>query len=88
VSDDDATRRAAVHMAILRYLSRHPHAFDAVAGIRTWWLTEEGVTEEAELVEEVLDALANRGLVRRFRLADGTRVYGARADRTPPASDG
>jgi hypothetical protein len=82
VSDGEAVRRAAVHVALLRYLAKHPHASDALVGICAWWLPEEGVNEEMSVVEEVLEGLVNRGLIRRHELADGTRIYGsARARR-------
>jgi hypothetical protein len=77
VSDAEAVRQAAVRTALLRYLAKHPHASDSLIGITAWWLPEEGVNEEVSMVEEVLEALVSRGLVRRFELADGTRVYGS-----------
>jgi hypothetical protein len=77
VSDAEAVRQAAVQRALLSYLAKHPHASDSLVGITAWWLPEEGVNEEVSVVEEVLEALVARGLVRRFELADGTRVYGS-----------
>jgi hypothetical protein len=66
-----------VHGALLRYLAKHPHASDALVGICAWWLPEEGVIEDVELVEQVLSALVAEGLIRRVQLADGTLVYRA-----------
>ena len=77
VSDGDAVRRGAIQVAVLRYLAKHPNASDALVGICRWWLPDEGVNEEMDLVEEVLEAMVRRGFIRRFELADGTRVYGA-----------
>ena len=77
LSDANAARRAAVHVALLRYLAKHPNASDAPVGICAWWLPEEGVIEEVDLVEQVLSAMAERGLIRRVQLADGTFVYRA-----------
>jgi hypothetical protein len=77
LGDANAARRAAVHGALLRYLAKHPHASDALVGICAWWLPEEGVIEDVELVEQVLSALVAEGLIRRVQLADGTQVYRA-----------
>jgi hypothetical protein len=77
LGDANAARRAAVHVALLRYLAKHPHASDALVGICTWWLPEEGVIEDVEVVEQVLTALVAEGLIRRVQLADGTQVYRA-----------
>jgi hypothetical protein len=77
LSDATAARREAVQLALLRYLAKHPHASDALLGICAWWLPDEGVIEEADLVEQVLSALVARGLISRVQLADGTLVYRA-----------
>lgn len=77
MSHAHAARRAAIRSAILRYLSRHPRASDAVAGICAWWLPEEGITAPTDLVDEVLETLVAQQLIRRVRLADGTLIYGS-----------
>lgn len=76
MNDDEERRRAEIRDAILRYLTTHPRAQDAVAGICEWWLPSEGVHEVGELVRDVLDAMAAEGLVEETELADGTRIYG------------
>ncbi len=67
--------RAAIRAAILDYLSRHPRASDALAGICEWWLAEEKVSGSVDLVEEVLESLVAQQLLRRVRLPDGTVIY-------------
>ncbi len=70
--------QAAVRAAILSYLSKHPRASDAAAGICAWWLPEEGVTGSVDVVEAVLEGLVEQGLLGRVQLPDGTVIYRAR----------
>lgn len=84
MTDDEVCRRARVRTAIVRYLSKHPRASDAVVGICAWWLPREGVHESGELVQDELDTLVSQGRIEVTELADGTRIYGsARTGREP-----
>lgn len=80
MGDAEPDRRAAIRVAVLAYLGRHPNAADSLVGVCRWWLSEEGLGEEEMLVEDVLDELVAGGLLRRVSLRDGTQVYAAPVD--------
>jgi DNA-binding MarR family transcriptional regulator len=65
--------------AILSYLDAHPNAVDSPAGIVTWWLLR--TPRDSSRVERALERLAERNLIERIRLADGTLVYGRSTER-------
>lgn len=71
---DESNTRDVVARRILHYFLEHPAAADSVAGIRHWWLRDEGELNEA-VVTDVLDTMTKRG----WLLARGgkpeTRVY-------------
>jgi hypothetical protein len=61
---------------ILAYLDAHPQAADSLEGIVLWWLPRQRFVEARERIQESLDELVERGLVKRTQLPDGTVLYG------------
>lgn len=58
--------------AIVYYLQRNPGAADTVDGIMRWWLPEQYQATERKTVEEALNRLVVRKLVKRRVLPEGT----------------
>lgn len=56
---------------IAAYLAMHPDAADTVAGVSGWWL--RGVPEP--VVQDALDDLVSRGLMKRQDVPGGGPVY-------------
>ena len=48
---------------ILAYLDEHPEAQDTLDGIVQWWLLEQKIRYQMNLVKEVLAELVRKGLV-------------------------
>ena len=48
---------------ILAYLAEHPEAQDTLDGIVQWWLLEQKIRYQTNMVREVLAELVNKGLV-------------------------
>ena len=48
---------------ILAYLERHPEAQDTLHGIIQWWLMEQEIRYQGDLVEEALKDLVQRGVI-------------------------
>lgn len=72
---DPAVREVA--RRIEAYLAEHPDAADTVGGICEWWLA--GAAERA--VQQALDDLVERGVVRRQENPGGLPVYSRAARR-------
>jgi hypothetical protein len=56
-------QKQQLRVGILKYLIDHPYAQDTITGIVTWWLLEQTIKHTRALVKEVLDELANNGLI-------------------------
>lgn len=65
----------ALIAAIEAYLASHPQAADSAEGVAQWWLGSPTPAVAMQDVERALLALAQRGVVRRAVLADGTSLY-------------
>jgi hypothetical protein len=61
--------------AILAHLETHPLAADSASGVARWWLGTDGSGVTLEQVEQALDLLVSRQVMRRLSLVDGTRLY-------------
>jgi Fe2+ or Zn2+ uptake regulation protein len=70
---------ARVGDAILHYLQRNPNATDTVKGIVNWWLPTQDHISNEQAVEQALDELVARGLVKKTVLVDGTALYAGTA---------
>lgn len=61
--------------AILNHLDAHPLAADSASGVAEWWLGPAHANVTVEQVEQALDSLVGRQLLRRVTLSDGTTLY-------------
>jgi hypothetical protein len=66
---------AGIAERILDYLESHPAAADTREGIERWWLGAGGGLGGGEAVQDALDELVARGLVRRREVPGGKAVY-------------
>ena len=60
---------------ISRYLEGHMNAADSVDGIAKWWLSRQRYEETLERVQQALDELVSKGVVKRSYTASGNTVY-------------
>lgn len=58
--EDDVESIAA---EIMTYLHRRPMASDSLEGITHWWLVQQAIVKNIELVEQALEHLADEGKV-------------------------
>ena len=48
---------------ILSYLVEHPDARDSIDGIIEWWLLEQKIKHQVNVVKEALEDLVDKGLL-------------------------
>ena len=61
VFEEDDVKSVAAE--IMMYLHQHPMASDSLDGITHWWLVQQAIMKNIELVEQALEHLANEGKV-------------------------
>ncbi|SJM90027.1 hypothetical protein CRENPOLYSF2_1430003 [Crenothrix polyspora] len=57
------------------YLKSHPHAADTVEGITQWWLPGQGIEVSSSRVQQALDYLSLKSVVKCNANLNGNRVY-------------
>ncbi len=57
------------------YLQGHPHAADTVEGIAQWWLLGLGIGASPSVIQQALDYLVLRSIVRCNVNYGGNKVY-------------
>lgn len=65
----------SIAAGIMDHLRKHPRAGDSVEGVARWWLKPPHDTVSVEQVEEALERLVTRGVLRRLVLANGAVLY-------------
>ena len=68
------TKQEEISQMILSYLQKHPGAGDTLEGITRWWLESERVDLSVEVVAEALEALLEKGSLKRVK-CDGIFLY-------------
>ncbi len=63
IPPQEAVAKNDVENRILAYLERHPEAQDTLHGIIQWWLMEQEVRFQSDLVEEALRNLVKRDVI-------------------------
>ena len=60
---------------IMEYLQRRPLASDTLEGITHWWLVQQAIVRNTDLVERALEQLAHEGKVSKKMNATSEAVY-------------
>ncbi len=81
--DDNEIARRQIRAAIIRHLELYPDASDTVDGIQRFWVAGRDAEPDLALVEAVLEALVQDGVLRIRRLPDGGVIFSATAPRQP-----
>lgn len=63
------------------YLNNHPHAADTLEGITKWWLPGKRVEVSSVIVQQALNYLAAKSIVKAFVNLSGNSVYSSNKDR-------
>lgn len=66
---------------IMHYLEAHPSACDTSDGIADWWIRRQRYLLGLEKVQDALNYLEQKGLVKRRVNPDGSVVYSAKTKR-------
>ena len=65
----------SVAAEIMTYLQERPMASDSLDGIAHWWLVQQAIAKNIDLVEQALDQLANEGKVSKKMNANNNTIY-------------
>ena len=57
------------------YLKNHPNAADTIEGIAKWWLPEQGVEVSNLMVQQALNYLSSKLIVKSNTTFNGIKVY-------------
>ncbi len=57
------------------YLKNHPNAADTIEGITKWWLPEQGTEVSRLIVQQALNFLGSKSVVKCNNNYNGNKVY-------------
>ena len=57
------------------YLKNHPNAADTIEGITKWWLPEQGIEVSSVIVQQALNYLGSKSVVKCNASLSGSKVY-------------
>ncbi|WP_031436555.1 hypothetical protein [Methylobacter tundripaludum] len=57
------------------YLKKHPKAADTIEGITKWWLLEQGTEVSSLIVQQALNYLGSKSVVKCNNNHNGNKVY-------------
>ena len=57
------------------YLKNHPNAADTIEGIAKWWLRGEGIEVSSLIVQQALNYLGSKSVVKCNANLSGNKVY-------------
>ncbi len=61
---------------IMTYLRQHPLASDSLEGVSHWWLVQQEIKKDTDLVEQALEHLAREGKLTRKMNSNRESIYG------------
>jgi hypothetical protein len=67
---------ASITLMVLQHLMSNPGAKDTLEGIRKWWVATRRQEPRSDELQAVLDALMEKGWLRRFKPTGSKHVYG------------
>lgn len=60
---------------IMEYLRRHPNASDSFDGVALWWLLQQAIERDMDLVKQALEQLAREGRIAKSQNANNETIY-------------
>lgn len=57
------------------YLKNHPNAADTIEGISKWWLPGQGIAVSSLIVQQALNYLSSKSVVKCNANLNGNKVY-------------
>jgi len=57
------------------YLKNHPNAADTIEGITKWWLSGQGIEVSSLIVQQALNHLGSKSVVKCNASLSGNKVY-------------
>ena len=57
------------------YLNNHPNAADTIEGITKWWLSEQNIEASSSIVQQALNYLGSKSVVKCNANLSGNKVY-------------
>ena len=73
--DRSARDKSQIAHEILAYLTDHPDAQDTFEGIMQWWLLDQKIKYQIEMVKETLTELKEKGFLIEHKSADSQIHY-------------
>ncbi len=73
ISNDSDVKKIAEY--IVSYLNNHPNAADTIEGISEWWLLKHQTEITITLVQQALDSLVSKTVVKINVNLSGKKVY-------------
>ena len=67
--------RLEIAYEILAYLAEHPEAQDTLDGIVQWWLLEQKIKHQTNIVKEAVAELVDKGLLLEYKSRDSQVHY-------------
>jgi hypothetical protein len=67
--------RKEIARQILEYIARHPAAQDTLEGILEWWLLEQQIRYQKDIIQLAVDDLVRSGLLVEQRIENETAAY-------------
>jgi len=74
-TEQDMNDVQKVAAQIKRYIRNRPNAADSLQGIATWWLRQQKIEENFQLVEEAVTLLLAQGVIKKRTLRVGEDLY-------------
>jgi hypothetical protein len=75
----------AVAAEIMAYLKQHPMSADSLEGITYWWLVQQSIAQNVELVNLALQHLVSEGVVKMKTSENRGDIYYLKPDTEVPA---
>lgn len=72
---DLTEKEQQIAQLLLDYMKKHPDAKHTAEGIARWWILQQLFEEEIALIENVLDYLTQKGILKEAILKDDQKYY-------------
>ena len=72
---DLTEKEQQIAQLLLDYMKKHPDAKHTAEGIARWWILQQLFQEEIALIENVLDYLTQKGILKEAILKDDQKYY-------------
>jgi hypothetical protein len=79
---DLTEKEQKIAQLLINFMQNNPEAKHTAEGIARWWILQQKLEDELEVIEKVIECLTDEGIIEKIEFSDGDAYYRYKPDKS------